>query len=431
MFSPDRRSRRSTALGWLVRLPLTLATACGLAWAGTVPVAGFPIPVPAAAVPTAAPLGPHAVGVHVQTFTYQDRPMRITTWYPATATARDPYVTPTGITGAAIEDAPADRSGGPYPLIVFSPGLGTPGDGYYFFTQNLASEGYVVIGIDHWDAAATTPGWSLADIPTLLSGIPTRNMSDSVFSAFSDWFRRTDFGLTYRAQETAFALDAALARNSDPASPLAELIDPDRIGMSGHSLGATYSLFTGGMSIRCEATDTAQRADANSGAMARIDPCTLPSVRALTDPAAMRDPRIKAILAMAPPTFIGQSNIARSAADLRIPVMFINGDDPYMETPRDPQWAIYSAAAGPKYFVEIKNTDHAVACDTVSLNPLLRSLLPSRNHQPAEFAAKADAYMRYSAAFFNSYLKAGGMADTVLTGPPSDQVVAVERTFSS
>ncbi|MGX1777364.1 alpha/beta hydrolase family protein [Nocardia brasiliensis] len=411
--------------GWCARSLLAVGIVCAVVASGAGPAASFPIPTPPAPVPTATPLGPHPVGVHVQTFEFEGRPLRVTTWYPATATGRAPYVTQAGISGTAVEDAPADRSSGPYPLIVFSPGLGATGDGYYFYTQNLASAGYVVIGIDHWDATATAPGFGLADIPALLTGLPTRNMSDSVFSVFRNWFRATEFGMTYRPQEIGFALDAALRRDSDAASPLSGLIDANRIGMSGQSLGATYTLLKGGMSVRCD--HARQQRDVDVAAIVDIDPCALPAFQALAAPDALRDPRIKAILAMAPPTFLAKNVIGRGAADIEIPLMFLNGDDPYWETQRDPQWTIYSAAAGPKYFVEIKNTDHMVVCDSASLNPLVRPLLPPWDHRPQEFAAKANAYMRYSTAFFDRYLNGDPTADDVLTAPLPDQVAAMHH----
>ncbi|MFB8004975.1 alpha/beta hydrolase family protein [Nocardia sp. NPDC056000] len=380
----------------------------------------LPIPPPPEPVTTAAPLGRYPVGVNISSYTYNGRDLRLITWYPAQASSQPPFVTPNGITGTAVENAPLDHSGGPYPLIMFSPGLGAPGDGYYFYTQNLASQGYVVVGIDHDDATDAVPGLQGPELAAGLQALVGQNSSDSVFSLYGEWFRRTQFAMTYRPQEIRTALDTTLRRNDDHADLLGGSMNPDAIGMSGHSLGAAYTLLTGGMSIPCDHPIPA--IDAHTPVTA-IDPCALPARQAWPSADAIRDPRIKAIVPLASPVFVSDAYIPQAAADLSIPLMFITGADPYLEASRAPQWQVYAAAHGPKYFVEISDTDHFLVSDAAALNPYFSAVqLP---WDKADFTAKAQAYMRYSTAFFDRYLKNDTSTGGQLDAPAAGVIAAV------
>ena len=56
---------------------------------------------------------------------------------------------------AAVTDAPAERAHGPYPVVLFSPGLAGVRSQNTAWAQELASHGYVVVALDHpYDSAA-------------------------------------------------------------------------------------------------------------------------------------------------------------------------------------------------------------------------------------------------------------------------------------
>ncbi|MFI8975165.1 alpha/beta hydrolase family protein [Nocardia asteroides] len=391
---------------------------------GSVAVA-YPIPAPPQPVETAQPLGRLPVGVRVDEWPIEGRSLRVTTWYPAALVAAPPYVTPDGIKGVAVLDAPPERTSGPYPLIVFSPGLGAPGDAYYFYTQNLASQGYVVVGIDHLDASEAEPGLGLADAARGILELGKQNPSDTVFLTFSNWFKSTQFGMTYRPQEIELALDRTLERNTQPDDPLYGTINPDKIAMSGHSLGAAYTLLKGGMAIDCNHTYAPLPDDWSQVRVNDIDPCAMPAFQALADSKQLRDPRIKAILPLASPVFISDSQIAASASEIDVPLMFLTGADPYFEASRAPQWSVYEAAQTPKYFVEIRNTDHFLVTDVAVLNPYVGNL--SLPWNSADFVEKAEVYMRYSTAFFDYYIKGDVHAKSVLDAPSGGFVVGVNH----
>ena len=121
------------------------------------------------------------------------------------------------ITSSSL-DAPApDTAHGPYPLVVFSHGNGGMRVQSMFFTEYLASHGYVVAAPDHI-------GNTLADL--LIPG-------ESSFSSTADSF-------LYRPDDIRMVVER-LRGASDPAP-----ISDGDWGMSGHSLGAWTALHAAG-----------------------------------------------------------------------------------------------------------------------------------------------------------------------------------------
>ena len=121
--------------------------------------------------PDYAEQGPFWVGAHQSTIPDdgEGRPVPITMWYPAkaqqdggvTTTTAAPAADGSAAVQGAVVDAPWELSGGPFPLLILSPGLGGPAGAYTPLAVHLASYGFVVVGADHGDhfqdaAGATT-----------------------------------------------------------------------------------------------------------------------------------------------------------------------------------------------------------------------------------------------------------------------------------
>ncbi|HEY8514851.1 MAG TPA: hypothetical protein VIS07_04970 [Candidatus Binatia bacterium] len=157
---------------------------------------------------------PFQAGVRTITFTKnsvvnpsQPRPLETVIWYPT-----QPGAGPVNPGYNAVVDAPLDPSGGPYPLLLFSHGsCGIPTQST-FLTALLAAQGFVVVAPPH-------PGNTLLEFPNC--GTPAAQIASA----------------QERPQDVIFVLNQVLAANQDPASPLFGAIDPERIGMSGHSFG--------------------------------------------------------------------------------------------------------------------------------------------------------------------------------------------------
>ena len=104
--------------------------------------------------------GPYPVGTFDTTLPAGDGspadsgPLAATVWYPALNPDGLPEAAsyPWGeftLQGEALRDAAPDPAGGPYPLVIFSHGLGGLRLQSLFYTEHLASYGFVVIAVDH------------------------------------------------------------------------------------------------------------------------------------------------------------------------------------------------------------------------------------------------------------------------------------------
>ena len=151
-----------------------------------------------------APSGPHVLGtvaLRVVDFSRRDpwvpqlpyRELMVTLRYPALPAAarshpRAPQMTPGAAAGFAAlnnltgvpadrvdwaatathahEGAPVDPRGGPYPVVLYSPGVLDPRTFATTLTDDLASRGHVVVTVDHtYEATAVespAAGWSTA-----------------------------------------------------------------------------------------------------------------------------------------------------------------------------------------------------------------------------------------------------------------------------
>jgi dienelactone hydrolase len=168
--------------------------------------------------PRAPAIGTLAVGRAEQTFVDETRPtqangdfagapnrtLHTTIYYPARGKAGD-SVTP---------DAPPDRKRGPYPLIVYSHGHNSFGAEFEPLLRQWASAGYVVAAPDFPLSNKNAPGGATAaDLPQ-------------------------------QPADARFVIDRMLALNAKRSGTFSGIVDPKRIGASGHSLGAmtTYRL---------------------------------------------------------------------------------------------------------------------------------------------------------------------------------------------
>ncbi|MFF4179072.1 alpha/beta hydrolase family protein [Streptomyces sp. NPDC001750] len=129
----------------------------------------------------------------------------------------------------ARTDAPAAR--GRFPLVLLSPGFGTPRATLTALATDLAGRGYVVATIDH---AYESTGISLPDGRTLtcvacdrLEAAPTEEAQRELLTAVS----------TGRAADFSFVLDRLTGNR--PAWRHARMIDASRVAVAGHSIGGS------------------------------------------------------------------------------------------------------------------------------------------------------------------------------------------------
>jgi len=355
------------------------------------------------AVKTVGPDGPYDVGVRVVNIDYKGQTMPVMVWYPAEASSQAPYLYNTSIKGVAVKNAMPYQPAGPFPLIVFSHGMGGCAPQHVFINEELASHGYVVYAPDHDESAMChIRGKPEISSARLTFSVLKNNfdLSGVVMDLFGEMMRERNYDFSYRPAEIKAVIDRALADNADVSSFMYGMIDPAKIGMSGHSLGGYTGLMIAGMPYHCDVELSSHQCDFDNISLHNTpNPCCLEYIRKL-GPRAFKDDRVKATLVMSPAIMFPQ--LGRAATGLDQPIMLINGDDEDFEVPWQPLQTIYDNAPPPKYLVRLKNTDHMTAVDSTLAIPLARIALPGfRFH----FKEKAKAYNALAVYFFDRHLK--------------------------
>ncbi len=194
--------------------------------------------------PLILPDDPSAAGVPVGVRTFERDGVTIEVWYPATdavagqpgeavdfaeavpasVTERIGEVTVRLVPTAAVRDAPPRPLAAPVPAVVFSHGFAGTRLQSPDYAVHLASRGYVVAAADH-------PGRRFQDLIPCVFGFDTEGCN---FANPAE-----DPAL----EQIPVVLD--LLDELAAEGPFAGLVDPDRLGLSGHSAGG-YSTGTMG-----------------------------------------------------------------------------------------------------------------------------------------------------------------------------------------
>lgn len=327
-----------TRHGWVtapIAVALIIATSCAndrvnrsTVVPTVVPASTTSTSVPPAATPATgdavAPdaAGPFGVGRQVIEVTdpVRGRTLTVDVWYPAEPDAtgspsRYSFLPTVFFDSELALDAPPVASGGPFPLVVYSHGSGGLRYVSTFFTEVLASRGYVVVAPDHAGNTAVDE----------IAGTEVSREQNAV----------------NRVGDVAFVVTHLLERSASDGDPFAGAVDADRVGVTGHSFGGF----------------TALAAPAGyTNAVGSVPP----------------DPRISAVVAMAP-----YSEIIDDAglAAVDVPTLLITGTldsttpiDPMTERPWD------HVSGRPLYRVDITGAGHQSFTDVCTYQRLLPTL---------------------------------------------------------
>jgi len=309
------------------------------AYCGVGPDGPEPLPLPEACVgelcaagPNHAPdpsdWGPFPVGVKTIELTAlgsvgQERKVVVEVWYPAVEEARDgpfekidlkahapPDLKETFAEVAVepeevqqVRDAELRRDDGPYPLALFSHGAFGIRFQSVFWTVYLASHGYVVASMDH---AGNTTYDLLYD-----GGWSPEKIFDNALE---------------RPFDAAYTLEEMVRRNRAEVGFFHDSMDLGRVSISGHSFGGFTSFLL-----------------------------------------AFRDPRVKAVVAMAPHTVslaIGNYHLPK----LETPVMVMAGSDDNTLDPEVEMRRAYDRLPAPKRYFELKDGGHFTFSDICALD---------------------------------------------------------------
>lgn len=168
-------------------------------------------------------------------------------------------------TNIDVYDAPAPLDDGTkHPLVMLSHGRGSDAWQYAWLAQQLASHGYIVAGVNHYHA--------------------NTYHREIAYLANKIWQRPIDIGLDISHLLT----DPFWGRQ----------IDPDRIGVAGHSQGGFTALWIGGARVNADRFLAFQRRFINNPLIPEHIRHDLPLDA--TPALNVADARVKAVFAMAP-----------------------------------------------------------------------------------------------------------------------------------
>ncbi len=275
LLRPASTSQPALTLGALllrIILPSILLTA----------TVSLPILLPVPSVP--APDGPYKVGTATyvltdnsrqEIYSGKDEPRKfmIQVWYPATPTpGSSPALWLDGAeqVAPAIADylnlphfflnhialahsssylnAPADHSGAPYPVLIFSHGWNGFRAQSTFLMQQLASHGYVVVGMEHPYGSRLTIFPDGSSAPNNPNALPEDTTNQ-------DEYEKTARILVDQwASDMSYTLDTLTTWNQNaPDDIFTNLLNLQKVGGLGHSTGGGASIEFCGRDPRCKA----------------------------------------------------------------------------------------------------------------------------------------------------------------------------------
>lgn len=266
----------------------------------------------------AAAPGPYAVGRRTITVTdpaRAGRSLATDIWYPVdpaatggAAPTQYEFIPGLGYTSeTALAEAPAAK--GPFPLVVYSHGSGGFSWIATYYTEFLASKGYVVVAPNHAGNTA---------IDAALGKDAPRETS-----AYN------------RPADITATLDTVLAASTNSTDPLAGRIDAERIAVSGHSFGGFTSLASaGGHSNEVGSTPA--------------------------------DPRVRAVVLMAPWSELLTDDELRT---IDVPTLIVSGTDDTSTPIETNTTRPYALVTGrPVVRVDIERAVHNSFTDACALN---------------------------------------------------------------
>lgn len=174
------------------------------------------------------PAGPYDVGVTTITINADgERPLTLDVWFPLADAGDAPlhqytlipdvfYESPVAVTAAADQIAPD----GPFPLVVYSHGSGGLRYIASYYTEAIASYGYVVAAPDHTGNTA----------------------ADRLLGAEAEF----DVTALDRPNDVGSVINAMLDPTSTETAGFVAAVDPESIAVTGHSFGGFTALAVAG-----------------------------------------------------------------------------------------------------------------------------------------------------------------------------------------
>ena len=232
--------------------------------------------------------------------------------------------------GIAVENS-APRAGQKYPLVILSHGYRGWASHFSNLAENLASKGYVIASIDHDDA---------------------------------DFDSMTSFQMSFgnvmldRSQDQRQIIGKILAQNASTPQGVSALIDADRVGLVGYSMGGFGALSTAGAPY-----------DADSKTIKQLPADAQRAVTSGSDDVA---PKIKALVLLAP--WGGQPDnrswSPSGLAKITAPVLIIAGNqDDVVDFDHGVSWLFDNLSGTDRQLLVYREARHNIAGNPVPITP--------------------------------------------------------------
>lgn len=288
-----------------------------------------------------------------------------------------PQVVFTSIEGHLYVDAPLAPKDSAYPVLIFSPGLGSPIRFYTTLVAELASQGYVVAVVDHpySQTVSMFPDDTVVTANDAGSSMPTGDARDAILDV---WVQDMQYALEYLEElnETDPLWTGALALES--------------VGALGHSFGGAAAANLSRVDDRVAASinmDGTVFGPAGQGV-------AKPFMAMLSQPAELNDEALAA------------AGISRETVEAII-AEFDNSIDGALSTSEAP------------YRLAIQGTLHATfSIDIALLRALLPEYITPELVGAIDGARANEIFAAYTVAFFDTHLL--GNASLLLGGASTD-----------
>ena len=262
---------------------------------------------------------------------------------------------------------PADGAG-PFPVIIFSHGLGGSREGYQYLGRHWASHGYVSVHLQHIGSDQAV--WENSGCKLL----SLRQAAAKLDNALN------------RPLDVTFAIDQLEVLNRSEG-PLQGRLDLNRVGAAGHSFGAYTALAVAGEVLG------------------------RPGGREIS----LADPRIKAAIPMSAPV-PRKRNLAQAFGKITIPCLHMTGtkdDSPIGDTKAGERRLPFDYTNGSdQYLVTFTDGDHMIFSDHQRLFD--SGAHDARFHELIRLATTVfwDAYLKGDVAA-RDWLTGGGLAQAL------------------
>ncbi len=210
-----------------------------------------------------------------------------------------------------------EGAGKPVPLVVFSHGLGGSRAGYSYLGRYWASLGFASLHVQH--AGSDRAVWG-GNIFNLLGNLQSAASEGQAMD---------------RARDVSFAITTVLA-----SKEFGSHIDANAIAVAGHSYGANTAMLVGGATVERNGK-----------------------------PISFRDDRVKALVLISAPPFVGEGDMVTILGPIKVPTLHVTGTEDIIRVPGhysdlNDRIAVFDALRAPdKLLAVFKGASHSIFTD--------------------------------------------------------------------